>query len=57
MVQLALEYDPAPPFPGGSPAKAESAQVAAYNARADRLAPTRREDLIAAARRLGFSGD
>lgn len=57
MVQLALEYDPAPPFPGGSPAKAEPAQVAAYNARADRLAPTRREDLIASARRLGFSGD
>lgn len=56
MIQLALEYDPAPPFDGGSPAKAGPALVDAYNARADRLAPTRREELIAAAHRLGFSG-
>lgn len=55
-VQLALEYDPAPPFESGSPAKAGAALVDVYTARANRLAPTRREDLIAAAHRLGFSG-
>ncbi len=55
-VQLALEYDPAPPFGGGSPAKAGPALVDSYTARANRLAPHRRDDLIAAARRLGFSG-
>ena len=54
-VQLALEYDPAPPFQSGSPAKAGAALVDAYDARANRLAPTRREELIAAAHRLGFS--
>ncbi|GAA4775171.1 DJ-1/PfpI family protein [Novosphingobium ginsenosidimutans] len=53
-VQLALEYDPAPPFDGGSPAKAGQALVDVYTARANRLAPSRREDLIAAAQRLGF---
>ena len=55
-IQLALEYDPAPPFQGGSPARAGAALVDAYTARADRLAPNRRADLIAAAHRLGFSG-
>lgn len=53
-VQLALEYDPAPPFDSGSPAKAGPALVDVYTARANRLAPTRRTDLIAAAQRLGF---
>ena len=53
-VQLALEYDPAPPFDSGSPAKAGAALVEVYTARADRLAPNRRADLIAAANRLGF---
>ncbi len=54
-VQLALEYDPAPPFDAGSPAKAGPALVEVYTARANRLAPTRRADLIAAAERLGFA--
>ena len=54
-VQLALEYDPAPPFDAGSPAKAGAALVEVYQARANRLAPHRRTDLIAAAARLGFS--
>ncbi len=54
-VQLALEYDPAPPFDAGSPAKAGPALVEVYNARANRLAPQRRSDLIAAAARLGFA--
>ncbi len=55
-VQLALEYDPAPPFDAGKPAKAGFALVEVYQARANRLAPHRRTDLIAAAARLGFSG-
>jgi len=54
-VQLALEYDPAPPFDAGSPAKAGPALVEVYQARANKLAPHRRDDLIAAAARLGFT--
>ena len=53
-VQLALEYDPAPPFDAGSPAKAGEALVGVYTDRANRLAPTRKADLIASARRLGY---
>ena len=53
-VQLALEYDPAPPFDTGTPAKAGPDLVEVYHARANRLAPHRRDDLIAAAARLGF---
>jgi cyclohexyl-isocyanide hydratase len=56
-VQLALEYDPAPPFAAGSPAKAGPDLVARYAARADRLAPTRKTELVDAARRLGFQPD
>ncbi len=54
-VQLALEYDPAPPFDTGSPDKAGPALVQVYHERAQRLAPSRKADLIAAAERLGFS--
>lgn len=54
MVQLSLEYDPAPPLDTGSPAKAGPAAVDAYLARAARLAPRRKDDLIASAKRLGF---
>jgi cyclohexyl-isocyanide hydratase len=54
-VQLALEYDPAPPFDGGSPDKAGDELVGIYQARANRLAPTRRAELIDSARRLGFA--
>lgn len=54
MVQLSLEYDPAPPLDAGSPAKAGPAAVDAYLARAARLAPRRKDDLIASAKRLGF---
>ncbi|PKB14443.1 cyclohexyl-isocyanide hydratase [Novosphingobium kunmingense] len=53
-VQLALEYDPAPPFDCGSPGKAGAQLVATYQARADRLAPDRKPALLASARRLGF---
>ena len=54
-VQLALEYDPAPPFAAGSPAKAGADLVALYTERADRLAPNRKADLMAAAQLLGFT--
>ena len=54
-VQLGLEYDPAPPFDAGSPTKAGPALVKIYTERANRLAPQRRTDLIAAAARLGFA--
>ncbi len=54
-IQLALEYDPAPPLNAGSPDKAGAEIVANYKARADRLAPNRVADLKAAAARLGFS--
>lgn len=54
-VQLALEYDPAPPFDCGSPGKAGAELVGVYQARAARLAPGRMERLEASARRLGFN--
>lgn len=54
-VQLALEYDPAPPFDCGSPAKAGPALVEVYQQRAARLAPGRTAELIEAAARLGFT--
>lgn len=54
MVQLALEYDPQPPFDSGSPAQAGPEIVAAYQRRLQMLAPTRDEDLRALARRRGY---
>ncbi len=54
-VQLALEYDPAPPFDCGTPAKAGPDLVEVYRQRAAKLAPAREADLIAAAARLGFT--
>ncbi len=54
-VQLALEYDPAPPFNTGTPAKAGPALVEVYQARANKLAPHHRDELVASAARLGFT--
>lgn len=54
MVQLALEYDPQPPFDSGSPAQAGPEIVAAYQRRVQMPAPTRDEDLRALARRRGY---
>jgi cyclohexyl-isocyanide hydratase len=54
-VQLSLEYDPAPPFDSGSPAKADPALVETYRARIRKLAPTRDDDLCALAARRGYS--
>ena len=48
-IQLQIEYDPAPPFPGGSPASADPADVAALKERGAAL----REKRIAVATRLG----
>jgi len=54
LLQLAHEYDPAPPFDCGSPDKADPATRALYDERAARLAPGRDADLRAAARQRGF---
>jgi cyclohexyl-isocyanide hydratase len=55
MVQLSLEYDPAPPFDAGSPEGAGEALVALFQARMQALAPDRGERIRAAARRLAES--
>jgi cyclohexyl-isocyanide hydratase len=53
-VQLGLEYDPAPPFDAGSPAKAGPELVARYAQASAKRAQGREDELVAAARRLGF---
>ena len=55
MVQLSLEYDPAPPFDSGSPDRAAPELVDRYRAMVARVAPTRDADLRALAARRGFS--
>ena len=52
MVQLSLEYDPAPPFDSGSPDRAGPEAVAAYRKRTQALAPDRDARTLAAATRL-----
>jgi cyclohexyl-isocyanide hydratase len=54
MIQLALEYDPAPPFDSGSPERAGGALLAAYHQRMEALAPGREQRIEATARRHGF---
>ena len=49
MIQLGLEYDPAPPFDSGSPARAGEALVALYEDRMQKLAPDREAQIRAAA--------
>ena len=53
-VQLALEYDPAPPFDSGSPGRAGPELVATYQRRVQSLVPTRDDDLRALAKRRGY---
>lgn len=53
-LQLAFEYDPAPPFDSGSPERAEPAIVSAYQAAIATNFPARAAELKAAAARLGF---
>ena len=55
MVQLALEYDPAPPFDSGSPDKAGDALMSRYAERMAALAPNREAQMQEAAVHLGFS--
>lgn len=52
MVQLSLEYDPAPPFDSGSPKRADAATLARYQMLAARGAPERDARTLAAAARL-----
>lgn len=52
LVQLALEYDPAPPFDSGSPERAGEALVAVYGKRMEALAPGRDARIRAVAERL-----
>jgi len=52
LVQLSLEYDPAPPFDCGSPDRADEATLARYQALAARSAPGRDARTLAAAARL-----
>lgn len=54
-LQLAFEYDPAPPFDSGSPERAEAAILSAYQAAIASNFPARAADLKAAAARLGFA--
>jgi cyclohexyl-isocyanide hydratase len=49
LIQLALEYDPAPPFDSGNPDRADPALRAAYDRRMASLAPGRDERIRAAA--------
>ncbi|MEG3087683.1 DJ-1/PfpI family protein [Sphingomonas sp. PB4P5] len=51
-VQLSLEYDPAPPFDSGSPARADAATLARYRTMAAQRAPARDARTLAAAERL-----
>jgi cyclohexyl-isocyanide hydratase len=53
-LQLAFEYDPAPPVDAGSPEKAGPEIVAACLARTTAIAPHREAELKEAAVRLGF---
>lgn len=55
MIQLGLEYDPAPPFVGGSPETAGQTVVERYQTVMQASLDTRAEDIRAAARRLGFT--
>ncbi len=49
IVQLALEYDPAPPFDSGSPERAGEPLLAAYRRRMESLAPDREQRIRAVA--------
>ena len=56
LVQLALEYDPAPPFDSGSPERAGAELLGLYRQRMEQIAPGRDERIRAAAVRNGFEG-
>ena len=52
LIQLALEYDPAPPFDSGGPERAGTELVAFYRRRIEQMAPGRAERIRLAAERL-----
>jgi cyclohexyl-isocyanide hydratase len=52
-IQLQIEYDPAPPFDGGSPAKARPETLAALKARLAGLNEERRAVAARIGRKLG----
>ncbi|WP_421853444.1 DJ-1/PfpI family protein [Novosphingobium sp.] len=52
LLQLGLEYAPAPPFDAGTPATAPAAVLAAYNARFAQIMPEREAEARQAAERL-----
>jgi cyclohexyl-isocyanide hydratase len=51
-IQLQIEYEPAPPFSGGSPTTAPPQILAVVRARAEKMMPARREATARAAARL-----
>jgi cyclohexyl-isocyanide hydratase len=55
LIQLALEYDPAPPFDSGSPERAGEELLAFYRQRVEAMAPGRDERIraVASARQAG----
>jgi cyclohexyl-isocyanide hydratase len=55
LIQLGLEYDPAPPFDSGSPARAGADMVEKYRTRMESVAPGREERIRAVARDRGFA--
>lgn len=55
LVQLSLEYDPAPPFDAGSPERAGPNLLAAYQRRVAALPGNRDAELRALAARRGFA--
>ncbi|MDB5703048.1 MAG: DJ/PfpI family protein [Sphingomonas bacterium] len=57
LVQLSLEYDPAPPFDSGSPERADDATIARYQALAARGAPDRDARTVAAAQAIDAAGE
>ena len=54
LVQLALEYDPAPPFDSGSPERAGEELLETYRRRMEAMAPGRDERIRAVALGNGF---
>ena len=56
LIQLALEYDPAPPFDSGSPERASPELLGIYRKRAEAIAPDREARIREVAARLGFRG-
>jgi cyclohexyl-isocyanide hydratase len=57
LIQLALEYDPAPPFDSGSPERASPELLAIYRHRMAKLAPGQEERIAAVAASFGVSAE